>query len=65
MSRARSAMMLAAVTAIRTPMPGKTPIHQPPVSTLFRPSVIIDPHSGVGTCAPSPTKPSAAIDRIA
>src|SRR5262249_34230682 len=65
MSRERSAMMLAAVTASSTPIPGNTPIHQPPVTTLLRPSVIIERHSGVGTWAPRPTNPSAAMARIA
>ena len=45
--------------------PGKQKTHQAPLVKYLYESASIAPHSGVGGCAPSPRKPSAAASRMA
>src|SRR5690606_8787415 len=63
-SRSPSPQRLMARTVTRIARPGKVTTHQARMMNS-RASASIVPHSGVGGCAPSPRKPSAAASRMA
>src|ERR1700687_1318903 len=63
-SRKPSPIRLNASTVIRIASPGKVTTHDARWMNSSAPASI-DPHSGVGGCAPRPRNPSAAASRIA